>query len=220
MKSKILNIVLSLVILGLVIKLAMYKRSLLVEEDSVKAVVSSVFDDREYDNEVLRVIHSRKSVRHFTGQNISKKQLVTLVKAGMAAPSAVNRQSWAFYIVTNRQQLDEMAKVLPYAKMLSQAPAAIVVCGDLIKAGDLKDDEYWVLDCSAATENILLAAESMGLGAVWTATYPGRERADSVIRILDFPEHHTPLNVIPIGYPAGNDKPKDKWMAENLIWKD
>ena len=218
MKSKLLNIVLSLVILGLVIMLAIHKRSSTGEEDHVKAVVSSGVDEQEYDNEVLRIIHRRKSVRHFTDQSISKKQLVTLVKAGMAAPSAVNRQSWAFYIVTNRQQLDEMASVLPYAKMLSQAPAAIVVCGDLIKAGDLKDDAYWALDCAAATENILLAAESMGLGAVWTATYQGRERADHVIRILDFPEHHMPLNVIPIGYPAGIDTPKDKWLPENLIW--
>lgn len=220
MKSKILNIALSLVILGLVIKVAMYEGAESAEEDTVKAVVSSTVDEQEYDNEVLRIIHQRKSVRHFTDQDISRKQLETLVKAGMAAPTAVNRQSWAFYIATNRSQLDEMANVLPYAKMLTQAPAAIVVCGDLIKAGDLKDDEYWALDCSAATENILLAAESMGLGAVWTATYPGRERADHVTRILDLPEHHSPFNVIPIGYPAGNDKPKDKWLSENLIWKD
>ena len=220
MKNKILNVVLSLVILALVIMLAKNKNSSLVEGDNVKAVVSSVEDVQEYDNEVLRVIHNRKSVRHFTEQAITKKQLVTLVKAGMAAPSAVNRQSWAFYIVSNRQQLDEMASVLPYAKMLTQAPAAIVVCGDLIKAGNLLEDEYWVYDCSAATENILLAAESMGLGAVWTATYPGNERADNVVRILDLPEHHMPLNVIPIGYPTGVDKPKDKWNPKNLLWKE
>jgi len=222
MKSKILNVVLSLVILVLVVILAKYKYSSFEEEDNAKAVavVSSDVDEQEYDNEVLRVIHNRKSVRHFTEQTISKKQLVTLVKAGMAAPSAVNRQSWAFYIVTNRQKLDAMAKVLPYAKMLTQAPAAIVVCGDLIKAGNLLEDEYWVYDCSAATENILLAAESMGLGAVWTATYPGNERADNVIRIIDLPEHHMPLNVIPVGYPTGIDKPQDKWNPENLLWKE
>lgn len=222
MKNKILNVVLSLVILALVIMQAKHRHSSFSEADKVKAVavVSSVVDTLEYDNEVLRVIHNRKSVRHFTEQAITKKQLVTLVKAGMAAPSAVDRRSWAFYIVTNRQKLNEMGSVLPYAKMLPQAPAAIVVCGDLIKAGNLLEDEYWVYDCSAATENILLAAESMGLGAVWTATYPGNERADHVSRILDLPEHHMPLNVIPIGYPTGVDKPKDKWEPENLKWKE
>ncbi len=174
---------------------------------------------RIYANEALEVIHNRKSVRHFTDQPVSKKQLETLLRAGMAAPTAVNRQPWAFYAVTERETLDALGEQLPYAKMLFQAQAAIVVCGDMEKAGNLKDKGYWVQDCSAASENILLAAESIGLGAVWTAAYPYDDRTNAVISELSLPKKHVPLNVIPIGYPTGEDKPKDKWKPENINWR-
>lgn len=175
--------------------------------------------NQRYENETLEVIHNRKSVRHFTGKSVSKSQIETLLKAGMAAPTAVNRQPWAFYVVTQRSTLDALGTQLPYAKMLFQAPAAIVVCGDMEKAGDLKESAYWVHDCSAATQNILLAAESIGLGAVWTASFPYDERTEVVVKELDLPTHHIPLNVIPIGYPTGEDIPKNKWKPENVIWK-
>ena len=175
--------------------------------------------NQRYMNETLEMIHNRKSVRHFTDQPVSKEQLEILLRAGMAAPSAVNRQPWVFYVVTQREILDSLSEQLPYAKMLTQAQAAIVVCGDMEKAGNLKDEGYWVQDCAAATENILLAAESMGLGAVWTAAYPYDDRTKAVIKKLNLPETHIPLNVIPLGYPTGEDEPKDKWKAENIIWK-
>ncbi|BAX81074.1 flavin reductase [Labilibaculum antarcticum] len=174
---------------------------------------------QRYENETLEVIHNRKSVRHFTDQPVSKEQIETLLRAGMAAPTAVNRQPWAFYVVTERETLDTLSQQLPYAKMLSQVQAAIVVCGDMEKAGNLKDEGYWVQDCAAATENILLAAESIGLGAVWTASYPYDDRTKAVIKALNLPEKYIPLNVIPIGYPTGEDVPKDKWKAENVIWQ-
>jgi nitroreductase len=158
-------------------------------------------------------------VRNFTDQPVTKQQIETLLRAGMAAPSAVNRQPWVFYVVTLRKTLDALSEQLPYAKMLTQAQAAIVVCGDMEKAGNLKDKGYWVQDCAAATENILLAAESMGLGAVWTASYPYDDRTKVVIKELNLPENHIPLNVIPIGYPTGEDVPKNKWNADNIIWK-
>lgn len=174
---------------------------------------------QRFENETLEVIHNRKSVRHFTDQPVSKKQLETLLRAGMAAPTAVNRQPWVFYVVTKREVLDKLSQQLPYAKMLSQAQAAIVVCGDMEKAGNLKDKGYWVQDCSAATENILLAAESIGLGAVWTASYPYDDRTETVSNALNLPENHVPLNVVPIGYPTGEDMPKNKWIPENIIWQ-
>lgn len=174
---------------------------------------------QRFENETLEVIHNRKSVRHFTDQPVSKEQIETLLRAGMAAPTAVNRQPWVFYVVTKREVLDKLSQQLPYAKMLSQAQAAIVVCGDMEKAGNLKDKDYWVQDCSAATENILLAAESIGLGAVWTASYPYDDRTKVVIKALNLPENHVPLNVIPIGYPTGEDMPKNKWKPENIIWQ-
>jgi flavin reductase (DIM6/NTAB) family NADH-FMN oxidoreductase RutF/nitroreductase len=174
---------------------------------------------RRYANETLEVIHNRKSVRHFTGQPVSKDQIETLLKAGMAAPTAVNRQPWAFYVITQRETLDTLAEQLPYAKMLSQVGTAIVVCGDMEKAGNLKEQGYWVQDCAAATENILLAAESLGLGAVWTAAYPYEDRTAVVTKALSLPEYHVPLNVIPVGYPTGEDLPKNKWKPENVTWK-
>lgn len=174
---------------------------------------------RKHMNETLKVIHSRKSVRHFTNQAVSEEQIELLLQAGMAAPTAVNRQPWAFYVVTRRETLDSLSEQLPYAKMLSQAQAAIVVCGDMEKADNLKDKAYWVQDCSAATQNILLAAESIGLGAVWTAVFPYDDRSKVVIETLKLPGHHIPLNVIPIGYPTGEDKPKDKWKPENVFWQ-
>lgn len=167
----------------------------------------------------LDVIHSRKSVRNFTDQEVTKEQLETLVKAGMAAPSARNLQPWAFIIVTERTKLNALAEALPYAKMLAKAPAAIIVCGDLSKSVTEVDSAYWVQDCSAATENILLAAEATGLGAVWTAAYPYLERMTPVINILEFPKNVIPLNVIPIGYPTGEDKAKNKWKPENMHWE-
>ena len=174
---------------------------------------------QRYANDALEVIHNRKSVRHFTDQPVSKKQLETLLRAGMAAPTAANRQPWVFYVVTERETLDALGEQLPYAKMLFQAQAAIIVCGDMEKAGNLKDKDYWVQDCSAASENILLAAESIGLGAVWTAAYPYDDRTKVVINELNLPEKHMPLNVIPVGYPTGEDKPKDKWKPGNINWR-
>lgn len=174
---------------------------------------------QSYPNETLKTIHNRKSVRHFTDAPVSKAQLEILVRAGMAAPSAVNRQSWAFYVVTDKAVLKRLSEQLPYGKMLAYAQAAIVVCGDMDKAGNLKESDYWVHDCAAASENILLAAESIGLGAVWTAAFPYDDRTMAVIEELNLPENHIPLNVIPIGYPTGEDQPKDKWNPENLIWK-
>lgn len=174
---------------------------------------------QRYENEILEVIHQRKSVRHFTDQSVSKEQIETLLRAGMAAPTAVNRQPWVFYVIRQREVLDTLSQQLPYAKMLKQAPAAIVVCGDMEKAGNLKDKGYWVQDCAAATQNILLAAESLGLGAVWTASYPYDDRTKAVIKALDLPQNHIPLNVIPIGYPTGEDQPKNKWKPENIIWQ-
>jgi nitroreductase len=105
-------------------------------------------------------------------------------------------------VVTDRAQLKELAKANPYAGMVAKAPLAIVVCGDLKKALDGEAREFWVQDCSAATENILLAANAMGLGAVWTGTYPNQERCKDVSAILKLPNHLVPLNTIVIGYPA------------------
>lgn len=164
----------------------------------------------------LEVIHSRKSVRHFTERPVSEADLETLVRAGMAAPTGKNLQPWAFFIVTEKELLEGMAAELPTAKMVAQAPAAIVVCGDISLADTTSYRNYWVMDCSAASENILLAAEAMGLGACWTASFPYEQRMEVVRRHLQLPDHLVPLNLIPVGYPRGMESPKDKWMPEKV----
>lgn len=169
---------------------------------------------------VLHNMAQRKSVRHFVeGKEVSKADLETLVKAGMAAPTARNSQPWEFYVVSSSEAKQELEAGLPYAKMLTQASAAIVVCGNTEYMLDGEGREYWVQDCSAATQNILLAAEAMGLGAVWTGVYPVRERVEVVRQALSLPTTHVPLCVIPVGYPTGDDQPKDKFKADRIHWK-
>jgi flavin reductase (DIM6/NTAB) family NADH-FMN oxidoreductase RutF/nitroreductase len=172
-----------------------------------------------YGNAVLNIIHERKSVRHFTPQKVSKEQLTTLIKAGMAAPTAVNMQPWKFIAINDTSILNKLAAGSEYAEMLLHAPAAIAVCGNLTNAFPDEFRELWIQDCAAASQNILLAAESMNLGAVWTSTYPGKEVNKAAIETLNLPEHLIPLNVIAIGYPTGEDKKKDKWKGENVFWK-
>ena len=164
---------------------------------------------------VLENIHSRKSVRQYTEEPVSAEQIETLLRAAMAAPTAVNFQPWRFVVVSEREELDAMAEALPYAKMLKQAPLAIIVCGETTWF-EGRENPFWQQDCSAATQNLLLAAEAIGLGAVWTAVYPDPERTQKVSEFLNLPSTVKPLCTIPIGHPAGENKPKDKWKPENI----
>lgn len=190
--------------------------------DAYKSFVDGeepAYNSEANEQEMMQTIFNRKSVRHYSSKKVSKEQLALLVRAGMAAPTAVNKQPWAFVAIQERSILDKLAEHLPYAKMLTQATGAIVVCGDLTKTLDGVAQEYWIQDCSAASQNILLAAESMGLGAVWTGVYPIADRVEVVRNVLGIPSDNIPLNVIIVGYPTGEDKPKDKWKEENLHWE-
>lgn len=169
------------------------------------------------DSAALRVIHARKSVRHFTGAAVSREQLQIILKAGMAAPTAVNKQPWSFVVVTGHAQLDSLAQGLPYATMLRKAGAAIVVCA-LPGEAFHKQPEFAVIDCSLASQNILLAAEALGLGALWTECYPEKDVMAFVRKRLGLPADVIPLNVIPIGQPTGEDQPKDKYKPDKIHW--
>ena len=159
----------------------------------------------------LSVIHNRKSVRNFiVEKQISKEDIDIIIKAGMAAPSGRDARPWEIIVVDDRKVLDAMAEKLPYAKMLSQAPLAMVVCGDTTKSS------YWYVDCSAVTENILLAVEALELGAVWTAAYPYNDRMNVVVENLNLPENILPLAVIPMGYPQGEQKTKNKYEPTKI----
>lgn len=169
--------------------------------------------------DAMECIFSRTSVRSFQKKDVGDKVITEILKAGMAAPSAVNMQPWIFVVVRERALLDKLADKLPYTKMAAQSNVAIVVCGDLRKTIDQREQEYWVEDCSAATQNVLLAAHALGLGAVWTAVYPVAERVNTVLSILELPEYLVPLNVIPIGYSGETGGPKNKWDPDKIIWR-
>ncbi|MCE1246108.1 MAG: nitroreductase family protein [Firmicutes bacterium] len=170
-------------------------------------------------NPAIEVIMKRKSVREYTAQPVSKEDLDILIRAGMAAPTAGNKQPWEFVVITDRKTLDKLADQLEYAKMLKDAKAAIAVCGVPKLSFPGKDSEYWIQDCSAATENILLAAEAINLGAVWTGVHPVQERIEAVRSTLNLPSDIIPLNVIAIGHPTGKEKPKNKYKPERIHWE-
>lgn len=161
-------------------------------------------------NASIENIMTRSSVRTYTAELVDSADVITLLKAGMAAPTAMNRQPWVFVVITDAARRAAMAAELPYCKMAATAPLLIAVCGD--KAKFIEDaPEYWVQDCSAATENILLAAHALGLGAVWTGVYPVRDRVEMVSKALGLPEGIIPLNIICIGHPDSDNPAKDKW---------
>lgn len=176
---------------------------------------TSSAQDRTTVPDALTVIHNRKSVRKYLDKPVSKAQLETLLRAGMAGPSAADKRPWAFVAITDRAVLDTLYHSSPWSKMLREAQAAIVVCGDTRKG---LPSEVWVQDCSAASENILLAAEAIGLGAVWCGIYLNPEPTAYVKKALGLPEAVIPLNIIAIGYPTGEEKPKDKWDPSNIHW--
>ena len=166
---------------------------------------------------ILDNILARTSIRSYQDRPVEQDKIEKLLRAGMAAPSAVDKRPWHFVVVTDKQALEGLATANPNAGMAARAPLAIVVCGDKTKALTRVPD-YWVQDASAATENILIAAQGMGLGAVWTGTYPVTDRVDKVAAVLNLPEHIIPFCTIVIGYPEKYQAPKNKWNEDNISY--
>jgi nitroreductase len=153
----------------------------------------------------MNAIFKRRSIRQYTTAPVEKEMIVELVKAGMAAPSAGNEQPWHFIVIDQHRILTGIQKVHPFSGMLSSAQAGILVCGDIsleIHKG------FWVQDCAAATENILIAAVYMGLGTVWLGVYPEEERVNGIKKLLNIPDHIIPFSLISIGHPAEQKAPK------------
>ena len=149
--------------------------------------------------EAMEAILSRRSIRQYTAEPIAEQVINELLEAAMSAPSASNQQPWQFVVITDRKVLNGVPEYHPYSSMLRNAPLAIVVCGDLQIE---KSPGFWVQDCSAATQNILIAAQAKGLGAVWLGTHPREERVTGIQKLLGLPEHVVPLSIVSIGYPA------------------
>ena len=161
--------------------------------------------------DALEAIFTRRSIRAYTSEPVSEEDVKIILEAAMNAPSANNRQPWHFIVVDDRSKLDAIMEVHPYSKMLAQAPLAIVVCGDTKVSSS-----YWQQDCSAATENLLLAARALGLGTVWLGVYPREDRVNGISRIFQLPAHVKPLAVVAVGHPAEEKGRVDRWQEERV----
>jgi len=163
-------------------------------------------------------LFARRSIRKFTSESVSEEQIDMILKAAMAAPSAGNRKPWHFVVIAERPLLSALAEAHPYAKMLNEAPLCIVPCGEPgLSFADRP--AYWVQDVSAATENILLAAVGLGLGAVWCGVHPVPERVEAVRRILGIPDHIIPLALVAIGHPAEEKEPRTQYDVTRVHYE-
>ena len=160
-------------------------------------------------------ILTRASVRRFTGEKISDAQLEQLLRCAMAAPTALNKQPWEFIVVNDEEMLMLLDEDFPNSRCGNGAAVAIVPCGNLQRAISTMPD-FWVNDVCAATENILLAAHAMGLGAVWTGVHPNAERVKHLQELLGLPEHIVPLCIVPVGVPDEQPEVKEKWNASRI----
>lgn len=169
------------------------------------------------NNPAYENILSRTSERRYIeGKSVPLVLTQAMLHAAMSAPTAVNKQPWEFIVVDDPELLHQLGADLPYAKMTARAPLALVVCGNKERFLPGDDSSLWVQDLSAASENILLAANALGLGAVWTSVYPHADRQATVSRILRLPENIIPFNVIPMGYPAEPHAPINKWNPSRV----
>ena len=163
--------------------------------------------------ETNEAIFTRRSIRKYTNQEISDDLVKLLVEAGMYAPSARNIQPWHFLVIKERNTLDELAEIQPNGKMLKKAPLAILICGDI----SLEPMEsYLIQNCTAALQNILLAAHANGLGAVWTGVHPKEERMIGMKELFKLPENIVPIALLSIGYPDEKIKKQERYNPDKV----
>jgi len=163
--------------------------------------------------ELFNAIFDRRSIRKYKTQPVEEEKIQQILKAAMYAPSARDTQSWQFVTITRRVMLDELTRVHPYAGMLAEAPLAILVCGDKT----LEPNEgYLSINCSAATQNILLASHALGLGSVWLGVYPRPERIKAISTALNLPEYIIPIALIAVGYPAEIKERPERFLPERI----
>jgi len=163
--------------------------------------------------EELNFILDRRSIRKYSDQKIDNQTITTLLHASMYAPSAVNRQPWHFVVIDRREMLDRIMEIHPHARMLQSASHAVVVCGDELLQ---HDDGYWVVDCGAATQNLLLAANVLGLGSCWVGLHPREGRKAAVSELLGLPPHVQPFALVALGYPM-ESKPRPERFHRDKV---
>jgi len=164
----------------------------------------------------IEAILNRRSIRKYTDKPVNKDVILQLIKAGMYAPTARNSRAWQFVVIQNREILNQLSQLHPYGKMLQEAACAILVCGD---RNIDKAEGYLAINCSAATQNIMLAAHELGLGSVWLGVYPRQERMKEISEFLQLPEHLMPVSLISLGYPAEKRPFPERFELEKIIWK-
>jgi nitroreductase len=169
-------------------------------------------------NTKLDFLFSRRSIRKYSDREIPESMLVDLLEAGMAAPSAVAKDPWHFIVLRTRSSIDQLATALPNGKMLAEATAALVVCGDLDRVHD-HQLSFLLQDVSAAIENILLAANALGLGTCWLGIHPREERMATVSQLYGLPANIIPVSGISLGWPDEEKDRRTRFNPEHVHWE-
>lgn len=168
--------------------------------------------------DVINAIFKRRSVRKYSDKKVDKETITILLKAAMAAPTAVNCQPWEYIVVDEVEKLSKIKEKFIYARY--NAPVAIIVCGNMNLALKGEDQDLWVQDCSASIENILIAATGLGLGSVWIGTYPMENRVSFLKEIFNIPKHVIPLSIVYIGYPAEEKESRTQYDEKKVYWQE
>jgi len=164
--------------------------------------------------ELKDVLLKRRSIRKFTEEKVSSEEIEELLHAAMSGPSACNKTPWEFFVIGNEEKLKKLRQATHFSNIV--APLAIVVVGNMSRALPLQLAPYWIQDCSAATENILLRAVDLDLGAVWCGVHPQKMNEKRVSEILDLTEKQIPLNIIYIGHPSETQEARDQYKEANI----
>ena len=163
--------------------------------------------------DAITCIHARRSIRKYEKRAVGEDLIKQVLEAGMMAPSAGNQQPWQFVVVTDPAILAELPRLHPYASMAPESAFSVLVCGDLKLE---KHHGFWVQDCSAAVQNMLLAAHALGLGGVWTGVYPDEARVSGFRRLFKLPDNVVPLALLPFGYPAQKSERVDRFRPDRI----
>ena len=167
--------------------------------------------------ETFEAIFTRRSIRKFTSENLTPNEVRLLLRAAMYAPSANNRQPWHYCIINSRELLNKIPDIHPYSKSLYEAPMAILVCGDEELSNH---QEYWIQDCSAATQNILIAARALALGTVWLGIHPREKRKMAIRELLNIPTHIHPLSLIAVGHPNESRTVNERYDPDRIHYNE
>lgn len=168
--------------------------------------------------DIMDTIYSRRSIRNYLDKPVEKDILITLLKAATAAPTAINCQPWEFIVVDEAEKISKIKEELIFARY--NAPAAIIVCGNMKIARKGIEQEFWIQDCSAAVENMLIAAVGLGVGTVWIGIHPIISRVKLLRKMFNIPEYVIPLCIVYVGYPAEEKKARTRYNEKRIYWQE